>query len=219
MIIKVIDCHVPTDKRGRFSHAQEQWKSLKTIDGFYGQIGGWDIYNSNRAIIIAFWRDHDSYKAFMENDHDLITTQNQQDKTYNSISVKLFDKLLDIQHQDIKQVLKNGNVLRMAECFVQPSREEHFVRMQKEVWNPKMAESTGMLGGIFAKGGSELYQYLVVTLWDELSSHHTYKTNDVPWLIEKSQVKKDTREIYGGLVLLEMKWKVDTSPFKGETNI
>jgi hypothetical protein len=53
-----VDC----DSKLPFSIAQERWGNLKDVDGFLGQIGGWDVNDPFEAGILSFWKDSNSFR-------------------------------------------------------------------------------------------------------------------------------------------------------------
>lgn len=54
MLLKTIFCKVEEEKRELFSDAQEKWRDLQYLDGFYGQFGGW---NEAEACVYTLWED------------------------------------------------------------------------------------------------------------------------------------------------------------------
>lgn len=209
MLIKWILCNVPEKKKALFSQAQKQWDALKSLDGFLGQIGGWDINNSLKAGIISFWRDRGSYQLFMDHKHDEIFAANKQKNTYDSISVEIYEKKIDINGQDITRFLGKGKIIRIASCIVQDEKEEYFELMQKEIWNKGMSKSNGMLAGVFCKGEkNNRNKYLVVSLWKNEISHQKYVENTLPTLIEQSKTKEDLIQISGALIKVEEAWSI-----------
>jgi hypothetical protein len=89
LLFKYIRCQVEEEKRTAFSKAQEEWDRLSEVDGFLGQFGGWS--GSGEAIILAFWESSKAYQHFMEHIHDTIFLENNQWKTYRSITVTLYE--------------------------------------------------------------------------------------------------------------------------------
>ncbi|MBM7621933.1 hypothetical protein JOC95_003841 [Bacillus tianshenii] len=89
MLIKYIKCQVKEERRVDFSRAQEQWSPLADMEGFLGQLGGWS--EKGEAVILGFWESSQSYQHFMEHIHDTIFLENNQGKTYRSISVTLYE--------------------------------------------------------------------------------------------------------------------------------
>lgn len=89
LLVKYIRCEVEEEKRAAFSKAQGEWDRLSEVDGFLGQFGGWS--GSGEAVILAFWDSRQAYQYFMEHVHDTIFLENNQGKTYRSITVKLYE--------------------------------------------------------------------------------------------------------------------------------
>jgi heme-degrading monooxygenase HmoA len=206
MLIKWIVCNVPENKKVEFSYAQEQWESLNNIDGFLGQIGGWDLNTLSKAGIISFWRDQLSYQLFMEHKHDKIFKANEQKNTYESISVEIFNKKLNISEYEITQFLRKTEILRIANCIVKEDKKDHFETMQKDVWNEGMSKYQEMLAGVFCKNNQN--KYLVVSLWGSIDSHQKYMENTLPSLVEKSKIKDDLVQIHGTVLKLDKNWSV-----------
>jgi hypothetical protein len=89
MFVKFITCHVPKEKVANFHHAQKQWDNVKRVNGFVRQIGGW--VKENDTLIRSFWETKMEYEKFMNDIHDLIVSENNQEKTYTKIEVELFE--------------------------------------------------------------------------------------------------------------------------------
>jgi hypothetical protein len=209
MIIKWIVCKVPSNKKEEFSYAQEEWKALKGVSGFIGQIGGWDLKSNSDACVIGVWEDGDLYMYFMDNIHDQIFHKNNQKQSYESISVTLFESLFDIPGVDnnIRESLMKARLLRAADTTVHDTRDQHFSKVQQKVWNPGMKVS-GMYSGIFSKASGALNRYLVATLWEDGDSHQKYHETVFPLLRKKAEVEKDIKSIQGRLILLDDRWTV-----------
>jgi hypothetical protein len=92
MLIKWILCRVPADGCAAFSKAQQAWQALHGVDGFGGQWGGWEAHDPQEAGILGLWRDRAAYQHFMEHVHDTIFQKSDQVRTYDSISVTLFEQ-------------------------------------------------------------------------------------------------------------------------------
>ncbi|MEW9502546.1 YdbC family protein [Jeotgalibacillus marinus] len=206
MLIKWIVCDVPEDKKQQFSDAQEKWKPINKINGFLGQIGGWDIDTPTKACVISFWKDHSSYQFFMEHKHDDIFKENEQQNTYENITVEIFEKNLNLSDTNITQILKKPEILRIAHCIVKEEKQNHFEDMQKVIWNDGMSKVQGMLAGAFCKNNHTTY--LVVSLWRNRDSHQKYVSNTFPLLVEQSKVKDDLVQFEGTLVELDRDWSV-----------
>ncbi|MBY6035973.1 YdbC family protein [Fictibacillus nanhaiensis] len=206
MLIKWINCEVPEHKRIAFSYAQEQWKLLSNIDGFLGQVGGWDIDRPSKAGIISFWRDLPSYQFFMDFKHDRIFNENNQKNTYDSISVEIFEKKFNCNENNVIQMLKYTKMMRIGLCIVKKDRRKHFEDMQKEIWNEGMSAHQDMLAGVFCENNQQ--NNLVVSLWRNKNSHQNYMDHTLPYLMKLSNVKDDVIEIQGSVLKLNETWSV-----------
>ncbi|MGE7604097.1 YdbC family protein [Peribacillus sp. NPDC097675] len=208
MIIKWIKCQIDKESKYSFSKAQERWSKLKNSEGFLGQIGGWDKNKPFEAGILSFWKDYHSYEKFMKYHHDGIFENSNQKNTYHTISVKIFEKLFDIGSIDFTRLLREGNLLRIAECYVDLNRQFNFEHAQKEVWNKGMTDTSGMLAGIFCRNPNHKEMYLVASLWSDNLSHQSYVDNKLPLLIQNSGVKDPAIRITGNLLEINSKWLV-----------
>jgi hypothetical protein len=210
MIIKWIECKVPTNKKDEFSFAQEEWKALKGVNGFIGQIGGWDLKNNSNACVLGAWENWGAYRHFMDNLHDQLFHKNKQNQSYESISVTLFESLFDIPgvYKQLRDSLTKGRLLRVADITVFDNREQHFIKVQKEIWNPGMNKASGMYSGAFNKVSGAFNRYLVTTIWVDEISHKKYVESILPVLRLQAEVEKDIISIQGRFVLLDDKWTV-----------
>lgn len=206
MLIKWIVCQVPEEKRADFSRAQESWKDLAGADGFYWQRGGWNRHRPSEACILSCWRDQHAYDQFMASLHDTIFQANHQQQTYESIAVTLADIIMEIPDKgSITRTLK-GKWLRAADCMIAPGQETHFLNVQQTVWNPALAQSAGMFGGMVAKAIHPPVRYLIFSFWEE-EAQRTY-TKKVAQLRQQAETDRDTITITGYLVEENERWLV-----------
>ncbi|MEJ2617523.1 MAG: DUF4937 domain-containing protein, partial [Ignavibacteriaceae bacterium] len=172
MYIKWIVCKVKENERQNFSKAQEKWERSSEADGFVAQTGGWNLINNNEACIISFWKSKKFLEVFMKDMHDEIAKDNKQVNTYNEIFVEHFTSIFNMEGKaaTLIEAVKHGNLLRIADCIIEPGKVKHFENMQSEIWLPGMRESKGMLGGTFSKNENNYLRYLVSTLWDNIKN-------------------------------------------------
>lgn len=209
MLIKWIVCNVPEEKREAFSQAQQQWSVLRNVPGFVAQFGGWNAADPVEACIVGLWEDRDSYTVFMEKFHDGIYASAGQKETFDRIDVTVMEEIVPVGHFE---ALRTGGwmeaeLIRVADCRVQPGKAEHFLRMQQEVWNPAMEQTDGMLGGVFAGDMSER-RFLTFTWWRNGELHEAYVKNHVANLREQAQLDQDIERIVGYKVRCEPRWRV-----------
>ncbi|WP_057915788.1 DUF4937 domain-containing protein [Peribacillus muralis] len=201
MLIKWITCQVDEKSILPVSEAQERWHDFKKTKGFLGQIGGWNKNKTYEANIISFWKDRYVYQHFMEQQHDEIFESSNQRNTYKKISVKIYDKMFDINSTDITEISGDGNLLRIADCCVHITKQLHFEKQK--------ADSSGMLAGVFCKDAKRNDKYLVASLWENNQSHQRYVDNTIPSLIESSGVKGAAIRITENVIEINPKWVIE----------
>ncbi|NBI30216.1 YdbC family protein [Chengkuizengella marina] len=200
MLIKWIVCDVPKHKKIDFSNAQEKWNSLVNIDGFLGQIGGWNLNKTSKAGIISLWRDQLSYHKFMDQEHDKILKEGKQKDTYEHISVEIFNKKFNINKFQVTPFLKEVKILWVVDCVVKEDKQEYFENLQKNIWNEQMSKNQDMLAGVFCKNDQN--KYLVVSLWGSKDAHQL----DVEPILSK--LTDDVIKIHGTVLILDENWSV-----------
>ncbi|MDI3092484.1 YdbC family protein [Priestia megaterium] len=91
MLTKIVKCSIPTDKKASFSYTQQHWAALAHVNGFIGQLGGWNVEDKTDACILALWEDGTTYQEFMKHTHDSIFYKSKQDQTYTNLDVSTSD--------------------------------------------------------------------------------------------------------------------------------
>ncbi len=210
MYIKWIVCTVPKNKKEAFSKAQEKWVKTKEAKGFIAQTGGWNLKNLNEACIISFWKDKESLTNFMNHIHNKIFIKNKQSTSYTSISVSYFNSLLIMGGREISipLAIKNGQLLRIADCDVQKNKKAHFEKVQKSIWLPSMKNTKGMLGGEFSVNDTSKLNYLVSSFWDSKINHENYSKLQLPINQKDANINEDLKSIQGKLILLKKSWQI-----------
>ena len=205
MLVKWITCRA-TD-RVAFGLGQQMWAQLHGVPGFLGQAGGWSRETPGVAQIFGFWSDSSSYQDFMGGAHDRIAAA--QTGTFDGLRVHVFDQRLGIG-RGFPAGLAGASLLRLAHCHVPEHRRDHFVQMQADVWNPGMAASPGMCGGVFAAGAEG--EFLVLSAWEATADHQSYLDERLHQLRDAARSVVDLDAITGDLVDLEPLWTVLGSP-------
>jgi heme-degrading monooxygenase HmoA len=205
--VKWITCSVGESDRERFSVAQRCWSELAGEPGLIAQAGGWD---AGLACILGCWTDRPAYAAFMSDRHDDIAMRSGQAGTYTSIDVATGESVLDIPGRAAG--VADAALLRVADCRLREGRQEHFTRVQRDVWIPAMTVADGMLGGLFSRLGED--RYLVTTWWSSVQAHQRYATTDVPELRRRAAVDEDIAQLRGHALVLEPEWSVLYTPGK-----
>ncbi|SDL87774.1 YdbC family protein [Sediminibacillus halophilus] len=209
MIIKKISCHVPPEAKQVFSEQQAMWNALKQCNGFLGQFGGWEETNSYTASIYSFWETLDDYRHFMEHTHDSIVEGTNQQKTYNSISIDLFERQFNLsEERDIYNVLEKAHFVRIALATVKCEFIPRFIYFQQGIWNPGMQQAEGMLGGVFARSREVENQFLVLSGWKSAYDHRQYMQSFFPSLLEAANPKRDVSFLVGEQFSIQETWRV-----------
>ncbi|MEH7108850.1 YdbC family protein [Bacillus sp. JJ1764] len=210
MMIKRISCTVKEGKRDIFYEYQKQWEPISKVKGFLGQVGGWCETQPLTACIYSFWESQTDYQYFMMEVHDRIYVNSGQESTCTSIDVNLFQEKLRMSglEDHFVNVLRNGHFFRVTLSQVKEQKTEHFVEMQKKVWNLGMEKAEGMLGGTFAFSQKESNYFLVLTGWKSENLHQKYIENDFPELLKTAKPKNDVLELTGEKFNVEEAWRV-----------
>lgn len=210
MLLKLIVCHVPDANRARFSHGQNDWSALRGVEGFRGQVGGWNEKDPLEAVIIGLWRDEPAYARFMLEAHDPVFENNGQKGSYDASSVSLWDRRVDIPGSvaAMPPAIDGAGFARIAHCVVRRDRVEHFIDVQQRTWNPGMAGAGGMLAGAFSRSREDDRRFLVCTLWRSAGDHGAYVKDVFPDLRRRAEVERDCESLTGYLVPLLPAWTV-----------
>ena len=120
MLIKMIKCQVNEDSRKLFHLAQTKWTELQSSRGFVAQLGGWNLWNKEEAVIIGLWESLDDYSHFMDKHHDNILNTNEQMGTYQKIEVSLWDthgniNSIDVKYYNFIAIKETGNCKRSVD--------------------------------------------------------------------------------------------------------
>lgn len=215
MILKYIQCQVALERRGRFSHGQLRWDALRAVDGFIGQLGGWNTTDVSQAVILGFWQGADAYENFMQNIHNDIYKDSDQHSTIQASTLSLWCEPMTIPGSlpSIAAALPVARLLRIAQCEVHPGRVDHFEKMQKTVWNPGMGGADGCLIGLFTRCVSRPGHYLVASLWASREDHEVYRQNTLPGLRLRAEPEHDCPTLEGSIVEIVPQWTLVPSSF------
>ncbi|MGR3778295.1 DUF4937 domain-containing protein [Bacillus paramycoides] len=205
MLLKTIFCKVEEEKREMFSDAQEKWRDLQHLDGFHGQFGGW---NEDEACVYTLWEDRNAYQSFMNDTHDAIFLNSNQEGTYISCNIEMFQTLYDITETPLKDVITQGSFVRVAICDVKEGKEKHFSFIQETIWNKGMENANGMLGGVVGKSLKNENRYIVLTYWKNEMAHQNYVEEIFPELYKLANTHEDIEEIKGKQVVCKEEWLV-----------
>lgn len=205
MLIKTIICQIENEQKSAFSTAQQRWEHLRYVEGFHGQVGGW---NGDEACIFTAWEHMNAYQKFMNDVHDEVLESSQQHLTYTSCKTALYQSLFSISNIPFTEGLNQCSFVRAAICDVEKGKENQFLHVQETVWNDGMSKQDGMLGGIIGKSLSDTNRYIVLSLWKDKRAHQNYVDGAFQALYHHANVSEYTMSIQGKHVPFVQEWSV-----------
>lgn len=205
MLLKTIYCKVEEEKKELFSKAQEKWQDIQYLDGFHGQFGGW---HEDEACVFTLWEDKSAYQSFMNGAHDTIYINSNQEDTFLSCEIELFQTLYDITDTRLKYVVTEGSFVRATICDVKVKKEKYFLHKQETIWNKGMEKTRGMLGGVVAKSLKNKNRYIVLTYWKDEITHQHYVEEIFPELYKLANIHEDIEDIRGKEAVCKEEWLV-----------
>lgn len=205
MLLKTIYCKVEEEKKELFSKAQEKWQAIQHLDGFHGQFGGW---YEDEACVFTLWEDRSAYQSFMNGAHDTIYLNSNQEDTFLSCEIELFQTLYDITDMPLKDVVTDGSFVRVAICDVKQQREKQFLHKQEAILNKGMENAKGMLGGVVGKSLKTENRYIVLTYWKDEMAHQNYVEEIFPELYKLANMHEDLKDIRGKQAVCKEEWLV-----------
>lgn len=155
------------------------------------------------AHVFAFWENRVFYDSFMARGHDRLAAA--QSGMYRDMQVKLFEYRFDVK-TGFEPHFTDADVVRVAHSRVHEGRAEHFSLMQRQVWNPAMAGSPGMLRGMFGEAPGD--EFLVLSMWQSSAERGKYRPQGVERLSDRAQTETDVAELTGDVVELQPLWTV-----------
>src|SRR6516162_10263022 len=103
MLFKLITATVPNDRRAKFSESQASgWSGLDAVPGFIAQIGGWVNDRPDCAVIVAYWKNEQSYA-------------DRQCDTYSPLRVNTGHVILTIKEADPRVAIAETGVMRVSD--------------------------------------------------------------------------------------------------------
>jgi len=205
MLLKTIYCKVEEEKKELFSNAQGKWRDIRHQDGFHGQFGGW---YEDEACVFTLWEDRSAYQSFMNGAHDIIYLNSNQEDTFLSCEIELFQTLYDITDMPMKDVVTDGSFVRVAICDVMAGMEKQFLHKQETIWNKGMETAKGMLGGVVGKSLKTENRYIVLTYWKDEMAHQNYVEEIFPELYKLANIHEDLKDIRGKQAVCKEEWLV-----------
>ncbi len=148
----------------------------------------------------------------MTNIHDPIYESSGQKGSIDSISVTFWNSLFDLPGaSEPAESAMDVGLLRLAQCDVRPEHRDHFIDVQQGIWNPGMAETGAILGGIFCESRDDRNRFLVCSYWTTASDHSDYRKRVFPGLYSRAKAERDCDAVTGWAAATESGWRVTPS--------
>lgn len=202
MYLKWIICKVSENLKEEFSKAQSVWSEINIAKGFLFQAGGWNLNNDNEACILSAWNDKESYFYFMDNIHDEITAKNNQQKTYESISVEFY--INDFDLKNLNEIVKDSNYFKLLSYSVKPLLVNHFENVLKSSLKIKPKEKINI---ILADSEIDPDKYLYFSFWKDQINYQNFINNHPDYSNKQKEIIKDLSSAKSYDIVLEDSWK------------
>lgn len=209
-VLKLILCRVPAPGRDRFAAGQRAWHGLSALGGFRGQTGGWTLEDPNEALILGLWSDDLARATFMNGAHDTLYAASRQAEVIDEIAITTWDLAPDSDAGLPLEAAagRAGGFLRLADCQLFPGREDHFLAVQREVWNPAM-QAAGVLAASLWRGRDDPARFLSVSLWRTRESERSWSEHPFFECWHSAGVEDDCETVAGRMARVEDDWRVD----------
>ena len=192
------------EKKELFSKAQEKWQDIQYLDGFHGQFGGW---HEDEACVFTLWEDKSAYQTFMNGAHDTIYINSNQEDTFLSCEIELFQMLYDIAEVPLKDVVTEGSFVRVAVCDVKEEKQKQFYINKKQfgIKEWKSERDVRWSSGEVCKNKN---RYIVLTYWKDEITHQHYVEEIFPELYKLANIHEDIEDIRGKEAVCKEEWLV-----------
>lgn len=144
----------------------------------------------------------------MNGAHDTIYLNSNQEDTFLSCEIELFQTLYDITDTLLKDVVTEGSFVRVTICDVKVEKEKYFLHKQETIWNKEMENIKGMLGGVVGKSLKNENRYIVLTYWKDEKAHQHYVEEIFPELYKLANIHEDIGDISGKQAVCKEEWLV-----------
>jgi len=210
MIVKQIRCHLQEDSMERFAVGQEQWKSIRSRDGFLWQFGGFDVVKKDTALILSCWETVEDYNAFMNEDHDRIYEYSGQKDCCKSIVTSLFEKPIEFKPETPLDSRK-FQFCKLTDSFVYDEQVQHFEKAQTEIWAPGFKDVLSLHQGFFLKHNDVEQRFLNIYLWVDEMSQQEFLHEEYAELYSKANPVMDLQAFENFQFIVEPAWWVEKS--------
>ncbi|HZC34775.1 MAG TPA: DUF4937 domain-containing protein [Chthoniobacterales bacterium] len=207
MVFKLIVATVPADLRAKFADRQAAaWSELKSVPGFLAQAGGWETERPDSAVIIAYWKNEQSYADFMAKQHDSLA-ERQRD-THSGLRIYSGHVIMTIKESDPRIAIAEAEMVRVSDLTLRPDSSPMFLAMQFDVWRPGLISSNGMLGNTFTRLGRFPDRFASTTFWRSSEALRSFVETVYPVLSVQTKVQDHIKELVTYHARLEPSWKL-----------
>jgi heme-degrading monooxygenase HmoA len=207
MLFKLIVATVPDELRTIFSTNQAAaWEGAGSLPGFLVQTGGWEVKNPNCAIVIAYWKNEQSYAEFMAGQHDVLTESMR--KTYTALEIGTGHVITTVNQTDPKTAVAEAAIVRVTDCTLLPDCSPTFLAAQFSVWNPALAAADGMLMATVSRLGRAPDRFGVATFWKTGEALYQYQETLFPRLELQAKLREHIDKLTAYHAQLEPSWSV-----------
>lgn len=207
MLFKFIVAAVPNDSRTKFADGQAAaWSGLESVPGFLAQVGGWETDRPDFAVIVAYWKNEQSYADFAARQHDSLA-ERQRD-TYSALHGSSGHVIMTLKETDPRIAIAEAEVVRVTDLTLRPDSSPMFLAMQFEVWRPGLISSSGMLGNTVTRLGRLPDRFASTTFWESSDALRSYLETVYPALSVQAKLKDHIEELVTYHAHLEPSWRV-----------
>jgi len=207
MLFKLIVATVPAELRTIFSTNQATaWGGAGSLPGFLIQTGGWELKNPNCAIVIAYWKNEQSYAEFTAGQHDALNEPTQ--KPYTAVEISTGHVITTVNQTDPKTAVTEAAVVRVTDCTLLPDCSPTFLAAQFSVWNPALAAADGMLMATVSRLGRAPDRFGVATFWKTDEALQQYQETLFPRLQLQTKLREHIDRLTAYRAWLEPAWSV-----------
>jgi heme-degrading monooxygenase HmoA len=207
MLFKMILATVPSDLRAKFSESQAStWSGLESIPGFLAQIGGWDSSRSDVAVIVAYWKNEQSYSDFLREQHDSFA--DRQRDTYSALRVQTGHVIMTMKESDPRVAIARAGVVRVSDLTLRADSSPLFLAMQFDIWRPGLVSSGDMLGNTLSRLGRLPDHFASTTFWRSSDALRGFLETVYPALSVQAKLKDHIDEMVSYHITPEPSWSV-----------
>jgi len=207
MLFKLITATVPNDRRAKFSESQASgWSGLESVPGFVAQIGGWVNDRPDCAVIVAYWKNEQSYADFMREQYDSFA--DRQRDTYSALRVNTGHVILTIKEADPRVAIAETGVMRVSDITLRQDSSPLFLAMQFDIWRPGLIANGEMLGNTLSRLGRLPDRFVSTTFWSSSDALRNFLETVYPVLSVQAKLKDHVGEMVSYHIPLEPSWSM-----------